>query len=60
MTVCKVPLVSTTKDKKYSSAKHELADGLYVITHTSTIDKKKLLDAISKALNLGWSVEIVK
>jgi len=60
MTVCKVPLVSTTKDKKYSSAQHEVADGLYVITHTSTIDKKKQLDKISKALNLGWRVEIVK
>lgn len=60
MTVCKVPLVSTTKDKKYGSAQHEVADGLYVITHTSTIDKKKQLDKISKALNLGWRVEIVK
>lgn len=59
MTVCKVPLVSTTKDKKYGSAQHEVADGLYVITHTSTIDKKKQLDIISKALNLGWRVEIV-
>ena len=60
MTVCKVPLVSTTKDKKYGSAQHEVADGLYVITHTSTIDKKKQLDIISKALNLGWRIEIVK
>ncbi len=58
--VCKIPLVSTTKDKKYSSAQHEVAPGLYVITYTSTEVKKKQLDKISKTLNLGWRVEIVK
>lgn len=57
---CRINIVSTTKDKKYGSAQREAAPGLYVLTHSSTNDKKKLLDEINTALNMGWTIEIVK
>ena len=57
---CRVNIVSTTIDKKYGRAQHEAAPGLYVLTHSSTMDKKKMLDKINKALNMGWTVEIVR
>ena len=57
---CGVNIVSTTIDSKYGKAQREVAQGLYVLTHSSTKDKKKVLDKISAALNLGWDVEIVK
>lgn len=57
---CKVPLVSTTKDEKYATTQVEVAPGLYVITHSSNKMKKGYLDKISKALHLGWKVEIIK
>ena len=31
-----------------------------LLTHSSTIDKKKMLDRINKAFDMGWTVEIVK
>ena len=57
---CRINIVSTTKDKKYGHAQREAAPGLYVLTHSSTKDKKKMLDKINKALNMGWKIEIVK
>ena len=57
---CRVNLVSTTKDKKYGHAQREAAPGLYVLTHSSTKDKKKMLDKINEALKMGWKIEIVK
>lgn len=57
---CRVNLVSTTKDKKYGKAQREAAPGLYVLTHSSTKDKKKMLDKINTAFKIGWKVEIVK
>ena len=38
----------------------DAAPGLYVLTHSSTKDKKKILDKINTALKMGWKVEIVK
>lgn len=58
--ICGINIVSTTKDKKYGSSQREAAPGLYVLTHCSTKDKKKVLDRISSALDLGWTVEIVE
>lgn len=57
---CKVPLVSTTIDEKYGATQVEVAPGLYVITHSNTMMKRDYLEKISKALNLGWKVEIIK
>ena len=37
-----------------------VAPGLYVLTHSSTKDKKKILDKINTVLKMGWKVEIVK
>lgn len=53
-------LVSNTIDDKYGSAQTPVGNGLYVVHHSSTKDKKRVLDRISKSLNLGWKVEIVK
>lgn len=57
---CRINIVSTTKDKKYGSAQHEVEPGLYVLTHSSTKDKKKILDKINSVFNMGWYVEIIK
>ena len=57
---CRINVVSTTKDKKYGHAQREAAPGLYVLTHSSTKDKKKMLEKINSALNMGWQIEIVK
>ncbi len=56
---CRINIVSTTKDQKYGHAQREIERGLYVLTHSNTKDKKKMLDRISNALHLGWTVEIV-
>lgn len=56
---CGVPIVSNTLDKKYGKAQVPVEGGLYVMTHSSTYDKKKQLDKISKELNLGLVVDVV-
>lgn len=58
-TCCHVPIVSNTIDNKYGRAQHSVGGGLYVLTHSNTKDKKKMLDRISQALHLNWRVEIV-
>lgn len=58
--LCGINIVSTTIDKKYGSAQREAAPGLYILTHSNTQDKKKLLDKISSALKLGWRVDIIR
>ena len=60
MTFCRVNIVSTTRDKKYGYAQRQAAPGLFVLTHSSTKDKKKMLDRISSALNMNWKIEIVE
>ncbi|MBO4844685.1 MAG: hypothetical protein J5490_08960 [Bacteroidales bacterium] len=57
---CRVPLVSTTKDKKYGDRQVDIGNGLYVITHSNNKMKKDYIEKISKALHLGWKVEIIK
>ena len=56
----RINIVSTTIDKKYGGAQHEVSPGLYVLTHSSTIEKKKILDRINAALKMGWNVEIIE
>lgn len=57
ITFCHVPIVSNTLDKKYGQSQIPAGDGLYVMTHSSTHDKKKQLDLISKELGVGLKVE---
>lgn len=59
-TMSKVKLVSNTLGQKYKSSQHPVGNGLYVITHSNTDDKKKMLEKISKALGLNWTIEIIK
>lgn len=58
--LCRINIVSTTKDKKYGSHQREVSPGLYVLTHSNTKAKKKILEDINKALNMGWIIEIIK
>lgn len=53
-------LVSKKEHPKYSGAQQSLPNGYLLNTHSSTMTKKQQLEKISKALNLGWKVEIVK
>lgn len=57
ITFCHVPIVSNTLDKKYGQAQIPVGDGLYIMTHSSTHDKKKQLDKISQELGVGLMVE---
>lgn len=54
---CGVPLVSNTQDDFYNQK--EIAKELYLITHSSTGQKRQQIEKISKALNLDLKVEIV-
>lgn len=54
---CHVPIVSNTLDKKYGQAQIPVGDGLYVMTHSSTHDKKKQLDKIAKGLGIELKIE---
>jgi len=54
---CGVPLVSNTLDN-FCNQK-EIGKGLYLITHSSTVQKRQQLERISEALKLGLKVEIV-
>ena len=56
---CHINIVSNVKDQKYGSAQREVENGLYILTHSNTKDKKIMLDRISSALNMGWRVKIV-
>lgn len=59
MTFCHVPIVSNTLDKKYGKAQVPVGGGLYVMTHSSTHDKKKQLDKIAQELGLRLNVEVI-
>ena len=54
---CGVPLVSNTQDNFYNQK--EISKGLYLITHSSTGQKRQQIEKISEALELGLKVEIV-
>lgn len=54
---CGVPLVSNAMDNFYNQK--EIGKGLYLITHSSTVQKRQQLERISEALKLGLKVEIV-
>lgn len=52
-----LPLVSKKKDDYYNQ--HEIKDGWLVVTHSSTNQKRKQLEDISKILQLDLKIEIV-
>lgn len=52
-------LVTKTKHPKYFGTQQPLSGGYLVNTHSSTETKKKQLEKISDALQLGWKVEII-
>lgn len=54
---CGVPLVSNTLDNFYNQK--EIGKGLYLITHSSTVQKRQQIERISEALKLGLEIEIV-
>ncbi len=56
---CKIPIISNTKDDKYGKAQHLIEGGWYILTHSSTADKKKQLEKIAKSLHLPMVIEIV-
>lgn len=59
VTFCKIPIISNTRDSKYGRAQHPIGGGWLVLTHSSTKDKKKMLEKIAQALNLNIKVDIV-
>ena len=59
LSFCHVPIVSNTLDAKYGKAQVPVGKGFYVMTHSSTLDKKKQLDKIAEALHLNLKVEII-
>lgn len=59
---CNVNLVSKikTSDERYLSRQHNLDNGYYLFTKSSTVVKKQQIDYISKALSLDLRVEIIR
>ena len=56
---CKVPIISNTRDSKYGKAQHPIGGGWLVLTHSSTSNKKKILDQIASSLSLKIKVDII-
>ncbi len=55
----KIPLISNTLDKKYKKQQKPLGNGWYLMTNTSTKNKKKDIEYIAKQLNIKCKVEII-
>lgn len=53
-------LVSREKHPLYAANQQKLSHGYLLDTHSSNKAKKRQLYKISKALNLGWKVEIIE
>lgn len=53
-------LVTIGGNPLYPTAQHEVGNGYFVNVHSNTITKKRQLDRIFSAYNLGWKVEIVE
>ena len=51
-----INIISQTKDEFYNQ--HEVADGWYVLTHSSTALKKEHLESIAKLLGIKIKVKI--
>lgn len=60
LTFCRVPIISNKRDSKYGKAQHMVEGGWLILTHSSTKDKKKMLDEIAQSLNINMKTEIVE
>ncbi|MEG1726021.1 MAG: hypothetical protein RR313_11560 [Anaerovoracaceae bacterium] len=56
---CGVPLISNTIDSVYGNSQVDVADGWYLITHSSTGQKKQQIEKIADALGIDMKVEIL-
>lgn len=54
-----VPLVTKFKDKYYANRQHEIGNGWFVFTGTSTQVKKRQLDMLKELFHLNMHVAIV-
>lgn len=54
---CGVQLISNTQDDFYNQK--EIAKGVYLITHSSTGQKKQQIEKISDGLNLNLKIEVL-
>jgi hypothetical protein len=54
--LCGIPLVSDTKVEKYTQ--HQI-NGHYVMTHSDTETKRRILEEISRHLDLGLKIEVI-
>lgn len=57
LTQCNMPLITNKKIDLYNQK--EISEGLYLMTHSSTKDKKIQIEKISEILGLGLTVEII-
>lgn len=55
---CGVPIVSKVKDIKYGKAQHDIGNGWMVMTHSSTEEKRRILEEIKDSLRLKIKIEI--
>ena len=54
-----VPLISADKESLSDIGHKDLGNGLYLITHSSTLQKKRQIEKIADLLNLDVKVEFV-
>ena len=54
---CGVPLISNTQDDFYNQK--EIVKGMFLITHSSTGQKRQQIEKISETLNLKLKIEII-
>lgn len=59
MVQCGIPLVSNTIDNAYGNSQIDVGEGWYLITNSSTIQKRQQIEKISEAFNLGLKVETI-
>lgn len=53
MVICKVPLISNTRDSKYGSSQRDMGNGWYLMTNCCNQRKAELIKDISDELGLG-------
>lgn len=54
-----IPLISNRRDDKSKNEQRPLGDGWWLVTHSSTKDKARMLRKISDALGLGLKIELL-